>query len=87
MTSNNQASDREKLRVMLPHWIEHNQAHAEEFQVWEAKAPEIGKQISAAVMHLKEANQWLQRALDQLGGPLEPNHHEHPRSNSKDSQV
>ena len=85
MTSMDQPSDREKLRVMLPHWIEHNQAHAEEFQGWELKVPEIGKHISAAVMHLEEADQCLQRALDQLGGPLELNHHEHPRSGSEAS--
>jgi hypothetical protein len=27
-------TDPEKLRVLLPHWIEHNAEHAAEFRQW-----------------------------------------------------
>jgi hypothetical protein len=64
----------DKLRVLLPHWIEHNQEHAAEFQVWAAKAGEASPEILAAAEMLVKANFSLEAALDKLGGPLEYNH-------------
>jgi hypothetical protein len=31
-------TDLEKLRVLLPHWIEHNAEHAAEFRQWAERA-------------------------------------------------
>jgi delta-aminolevulinic acid dehydratase/porphobilinogen synthase len=57
----------EKLRVLLPHWIEHNQEHAVEFREWAAQAGEAGADIVAASEQMEAANRYLQAALDKLG--------------------
>ncbi|MCF6186071.1 MAG: hypothetical protein L3J49_01130 [Desulfobulbaceae bacterium] len=74
----------EKLRVMLPHWIEHNRSHGEEFAGWaeqltQANA-ELAGQLNSAVHALEDARQALEKALEMTGGPLaeEAGHaHEH----------
>ena len=73
-----------KLRALLPHWIEHNHAHAHEFGRWADTAEEAGHQTAAdlmrqAVQGLQQANDDLAKALDALGGPvfLEEHHHAH----------
>ena len=38
----------EKLRVLIPHWIEHNQEHAAEFRHWVEQAGEAAPEILAA---------------------------------------
>ena len=35
-------TDIEKLRVLLPHWIEHNEEHATEFGRWAKTASSAG---------------------------------------------
>lgn len=71
-------SDRDKLRLLLPHWIEHNEEHADEFRRWAEKASSAQADILGAADHLERANQLLARALEKLGGPLEqPEHHQH----------
>jgi len=66
----------EKLRVLLPHWIEHNGEHASEFKKWAEKAePAVREAILAAAGLVDEANGRLLDALEQLGGPLEHEHH------------
>ena len=57
-------TDLEKLRTLLPHWIEHNAEHAGEFRTWAERGRE-------AAQYLELANQALQKALGKLGGPLE----------------
>jgi len=47
-------TDLDKLRVLLPHWIEHNEEHAASFESWAAKARVAGRwrrqnRVSAAV--------------------------------------
>jgi hypothetical protein len=42
-----------KLRVLLPHWIEHNAEHAESFCTWAARARAAGAEHLAA--HVEEA--------------------------------
>jgi hypothetical protein len=64
-------TDLEKLRVLLPHWIEHNAEHAGEFQTWAERGREAGEQIPEAAQYLGLANQALKQALEKLGGPLE----------------
>jgi len=68
-------TDVEKLRVLLPHWIEHNADHAGEFRTWAARAGVAGGNILAAARQLEEANEALQAALSKLGGPLPVEHH------------
>jgi hypothetical protein len=70
----------EKLRVLLPHWIEHNEEHEAEFREWaerlrQAGHEEAAQNIVAAADHLGEANSPLSEALKKLGGPLEYHHH------------
>jgi hypothetical protein len=65
----------EKLRVLLPHWIEHNGEHAGEFREWGERGGEARDALLDAARLLDEANARLQEALEQLGGPL-AHHHE-----------
>jgi hypothetical protein len=63
--------DIDKLRVLIPHWIAHNGEHAEEFQSWAAKAGPASKALVSAAELVADANAQLERALAELGGPLE----------------
>lgn len=72
----------EKLRVLLPHWIEHNTGHESECLKWVEIAKEQGKidvasSIEAAVQTMKKANQHLETALAKAGGPMAAHHHHH----------
>ena len=71
------ASDVEKLRALLPHWIEHNDEHAADFRKWAAKAGEAGAHILVAAEHLEAASRELAQAMAHLGGPSEHSHHHH----------
>jgi len=57
----------EALKVLLAHWIKHNQAHAEGFQEWIEKCeqynlPEVAQEIEKAVELLKKAGECLGQA-------------------------
>jgi hypothetical protein len=69
-------SETDKLRVLLPHWIEHNGEHAYEFRQWAERAGVSRNALVAAADLLEQANTQLAEALDQLGGPLEHHHHD-----------
>jgi len=62
----------EKLRVMLPHWIEHNHGHAQEFARWADQLGEtegeLAGQLRQAVKSLEEAQHALEEALALTGG-------------------
>ncbi len=65
--------DLTKLRVLLPHWIEHNDEHAASFQRWVAGARELGREetaqrIEEAVERMAACNQALNAALEALEG-------------------
>ncbi|MBC7231784.1 MAG: hypothetical protein H5T68_00880 [Chloroflexi bacterium] len=71
-------SEQDKLRLLLPHWIEHNEEHANEFRRWAEKAGPAQADILSAADDLEKVNQTLARALEKLGGPLEhPEHAAH----------
>ncbi|WP_456387205.1 hypothetical protein [Desulfolithobacter sp.] len=77
-------NDLEKLRIMLPHWIEHNKGHGEEFFRWAdtlagAGEEEIAELLREAVKALHEAHHALAKALEKAGGPIEKQdgHHGH----------
>lgn len=59
----------DKLRVLLPHWIEHNQEHAASFQKWSTKAQELGQQETA--QHIEEAVERMAACNDALTAALE----------------
>jgi hypothetical protein len=58
-----------KLRVLLPHWIEHNAEHAESFSSWAERARAAGDQHLAA--HIEEAAGKIRAANRDLEGVLE----------------
>ncbi len=62
---------REKLRVLVDHWMEHNRDHAEEFREWASRARDLaedaaGDNILRAVARLEEANEFLLQAAEEL---------------------
>ena len=63
----------DKLRVLLPHWIEHAAGHAAEFRHWAEQAraagqAEVADEIDTAAKELGWVNEALGGALDKLGG-------------------
>lgn len=78
-------NDVEKLRALLPHWMEHNQEHAGEFETWAKKAVAAGHATAAQTIRraaeaMQQVNDALQSALDELGGPVHLEHHHHSHS-------
>ncbi len=77
-------TDLEKLRVLLPHWIEHNRSHGADFGNWAAlariaDAEEVAGLIDQAREYLEKADSALTEALGKLGGRIEHlgDHHHH----------
>jgi len=62
--------DQQKLRVLIPHWIEHNQEHAEEFLHFLDQAGDAADDLRQAAEQMALVNQALAHALEKLGGPL-----------------
>jgi hypothetical protein len=74
----------DKLRILLPHWIQHNKSHITEFRKWESEArAESGKEVTLllekVISDMEEAGKSLSEALEKVGGPLESSegHHHH----------
>lgn len=63
-------NDVEKLKVLLPHWIEHNQEHAQEFRTWAKRAEGSQQDLLTAAEYLDKASEALGAALHKLGGNL-----------------
>jgi hypothetical protein len=66
----------DKLRVLLPHWVEHNDEHAGEFRRWAESAGPARERLIAAARLVQQANDELRSALQQLGGPYHPHQEE-----------
>jgi len=78
----------EKLKVLLPHWIDHNRGHGAEFRKWAEEASQEGLSdvaglISQAAEILKEADSLLAEALLKVGGPM-PHGHDHDHHHHHD---
>ncbi|MFO8009370.1 MAG: hypothetical protein R6U89_01015 [Dehalococcoidia bacterium] len=63
--------DREKLKHILSHWMEHNDEHAGEFREWADKAERLGEmavrdRIVEAIEQLKKVNEVLKGASLEL---------------------
>lgn len=60
----------ERLRVLIPHWMEHNAEHAEEFRHRAEHAGDAAPGLLAAAEAVSLVNSALAGALGKLGGPL-----------------
>lgn len=63
----------QKLKQLLPHWAEHNEAHAKSYSDWakqaeEAGLSEVAQRIYDAVSLIEEANGALKDAVKALEG-------------------
>ncbi len=72
----------DKLRVLLQHWIEHNQGHAADFEKWQKimaneDQPAIAEDIANAIKKTEEINTILAKALDSAGGKKDDDHGHH----------
>lgn len=74
-----------KLRVLLPHWIEHNAEHAESFCIWAERARAAGDghlaaHIEEAAAKIQAANRDLEGVVEHIGAVASDHvhlHHEH----------
>ena len=65
-------TDLQRLRILLPHWIEHNAEHAAEFREWAERARVAGQEgptsdIALAAEELERVSEQLAAALEKLG--------------------
>jgi len=72
----------EKLRVLLPHWVEHNHQHREEFRKWAAQVreeghPDLAELLDQAIGSMAATDGILEQALSAIGGPDAGHHHHH----------
>jgi hypothetical protein len=63
--------DREKLPIIIRHWIGHNEEHIEEYRQWAERADALGfagvkARITEAVQEIMQSNNLLQEALKEL---------------------
>lgn len=69
----------DKLRVLIQHWIEHNQGHAGEFEKWQSLMREenqaVAEKLTRTIAKTEEINELLEEALQLAGGKLEHHHH------------
>ena len=64
-------AEREKIKILLNHWIEHNKEDSREFREWAEKAKGFGEaepccDILEAAQEMDKANDALLRALKRL---------------------
>ena len=62
-----------KVRILLDHWIGHNQEHSEEFRKWADKVKALGgagagDDMVQAAQEMEKAGEYLSQALEKLGG-------------------
>ena len=77
-----QKTTMEKLRILLPHWIEHNHNHEAEFKKWVELVRSEGQGaladlLAKAVASMAETDTILKKVLAEIGGPGEGHHHGH----------
>ena len=72
----------EKLRILLPHWVEHNVEHVSDLRTWAERVRALGEErlaayIEAAAQRMEDANRELESAAEHLGeaaGDRAPGH-------------
>ncbi len=62
-----------KLAHLLPHWVEHNDAHLDGYRKWADRARQDGldavaEELDAAIENIGRANDALRRARERLPG-------------------
>ena len=62
--------EKDKLRMLIPHWIAHNKEHENEFRDWATQTDVASADILAAADAIVLANESLLTALEKLGGAL-----------------
>jgi hypothetical protein len=72
----------EKLRVLIPHWIEHNKGHGTDCQKWAETARKEGEEkiadfIEEAIEAMEKVNVLLEKALEEAGGESSSKHEHH----------
>jgi len=77
-------NDMVRLQALLPHWIAHNEEHAQSFREWAERARRAGdlhlaEHIEAAAQKIETANTDLSAALAHMGGDVTsiPAGHQH----------
>jgi nickel/cobalt exporter len=63
--------DKEKLPIIIKHWIEHNESHIEEYRQWARKAGEmdlggVKARIAEAMEAIIQSNKLFKKALKEL---------------------
>ena len=66
-------NDLDKVRALLPHWIEHNAGHAAEFHDWAERVRALGQEgvadeLALAAKQLGWVNEALVAAQERLAG-------------------
>ncbi|SHH25144.1 hypothetical protein [Tepidibacter thalassicus] len=59
-----ESKDEKTLRVLLVHWVNHNQSHEESFREWVEKSKEMGKEEVSS--YIEKAIEYMQKANDML---------------------
>lgn len=64
-------AEKEKLKILLNHWVKHNSEHAQGFSEWAEKAKssgysEVHDEIMQAVQQMNKANEFLLKASEIL---------------------
>lgn len=64
-------SDREKLKLLLSYWVDHNKEHISDNEKWFKRAKEIGlkkvaKELEKAILFSKKSNEYLEEANKKL---------------------
>lgn len=71
-----------KLRVLLPHWIEHNAEHAATFRTWAERARAAGDahlaaHIEVVAQKIADANRDLEGLVEHVGATASDHTHPH----------
>lgn len=64
-------TERDKLKILLAHWVEHNNEHRDEFREWADKAKKLGeKEVDSlmlrAAQEMERSSDYLSQALQKL---------------------
>ena len=81
--------NKEKLRVLLQHWIVHNHGHVSEFTKWQKimaadEMESLSEHIRMAAEQMNRVSEILVNALDEAGGPTEGGGHHHQHHHDHD---
>ncbi len=68
--------DLEKLKRLLPHWMEHNDEHAKTYKDWAEKMSSLGKkELSGTLMAIHQESRKLRSLFEEALGWVEGGAH------------